>query len=40
MKTARIVDALREKELYFNEIKHSLFSKVLFTLDSNKPNII
>ena len=42
MKTAKTVDTLREREreLYFNEIKHSLFSKFLFILDSNKPTII
>ena len=27
----------RERELYFNEIKYSLFSDSLFTLDSNRP---
>ena len=27
----------RERELHFSEIKYSLFSNSIFTLDSNKP---
>ena len=27
----------RERELHFSEIKYSLFSDGIFTLDSNKP---
>ena len=41
MLKAKNLDTLRERErereLYFNEIKCSLFSKGLFTLDSNEP---
>ena len=35
--TLRERERERERELYFNEIKCSLFSKGLFTLDSNEP---
>ena len=41
MLVARTFEALRERErereLYFNKIKYSLFSNGLFTLDSNEP---
>lgn len=39
MLVARTLETLREREreLYFNEIKCSLFSNGLFTLDSSKP---
>ena len=37
MLVAKTIGTLRERELYFNEIKYSLFSDSLFTLDSNRP---
>ena len=41
MLIAKTLDTLRERErereLHFSEIKYSLFSDGIFTLDSNKP---
>ena len=37
MLKAKTVGTLRERELHFSEIKYSVFSDSIFTLDSNKP---
>ena len=34
---AKTLGTLRKRELRFSEIKYSLFSDSIFTLDSNKP---
>ena len=35
--TVRERERERERELHFSEIKYSLFSDSIFTLDSNRP---
>ena len=35
--TLREREKERERELHFSEIKYSVFSDSIFTLDSNKP---
>ena len=37
MLSRRTLDTLKERELYFNEIKYSLLKLGLFTSDSNRP---
>ena len=42
MLIAKTIGTLREKEreLHFSEIKYSLFSDSIFTLDSSKPIVL
>ena len=38
--TVRERERERERELHFSEIKYSLFSDSIFTLDSSKPIVL